>query len=369
MFGSQALDTAIGLVLMFFIIATATSAIVEIVNQMFRKRAKDLETAIGVMLTGNASADKGPGSVVSIFKDTTVWNTASTLSKSTRSFLKGVGPSYLSAKAFADAVVEMITDSADGAILTNMPTVQKRLKTMIAEGKGTVLDIKGGLESWFDESMSRLEGRFKRWSSLFVFLVGLFLSIVINAPATTVAQNLWIDPVTRAAVVDGASSVLNSGGSVTGLESIAKTTDTMKELSLPVGWHPGDWGRFWDGIANWPGAWPVVFGWILTAIFVMLGAPFWYDLLTKLVPLRMNGSKPEAAAKDSASATKAITDAQASGAAPPAASDADTVFITRIRNSPDGQNPRANQQVQAKRLSRGESSRQDFKFSVPEASK
>ncbi len=36
-------------------------------------------------------------------------------------------------------------------------------------------------------------------------------------------------------------------------------------------------------------------GWLLMAIAVSLGAPFWFDLLNKLVNLRMAGVKPERA--------------------------------------------------------------------------
>jgi hypothetical protein len=52
MFESQPIETAIGLVLMFFVIALAASSLVEIISQVFKLRANDLETAVGQMLTG-----------------------------------------------------------------------------------------------------------------------------------------------------------------------------------------------------------------------------------------------------------------------------------------------------------------------------
>ena len=54
MFESQPIETAIGLVLMFFVIALAASSLVEIISQVFKLRANDLETAVGQMLTGQA---------------------------------------------------------------------------------------------------------------------------------------------------------------------------------------------------------------------------------------------------------------------------------------------------------------------------
>ena len=53
-------------------------------------------------------------------------------------------------------------------------------------------------------------------------------------------------------------------------------------------------------------------GWLLTAALLMLGAPFWFDLLSKLVSLRNTGKAPDPAAKDDASATAAVIRAESS---------------------------------------------------------
>ena len=42
---------------------------------------------------------------------------------------------------------------------------------------------------------------------------------------------------------------------------------------------------------NQAGGWETFFGWIITALAVMLGAPFWFDLLSKLISLRGSGTK------------------------------------------------------------------------------
>ncbi len=49
MLGSQALETSIGLALMFFVFATAASAIAEIYASLSRKRSKDLKSALKTM--------------------------------------------------------------------------------------------------------------------------------------------------------------------------------------------------------------------------------------------------------------------------------------------------------------------------------
>ena len=49
MFESQAIETAIGLVLMFFVIALAASSLVETISQVLKLRAKDEELDLFMM--------------------------------------------------------------------------------------------------------------------------------------------------------------------------------------------------------------------------------------------------------------------------------------------------------------------------------
>jgi hypothetical protein len=53
-------------------------------------------------------------------------------------------------------------------------------------------------------------------------------------------------------------------------------------------------GKKWFVYApNQQGNWETFFGWLITALAVMLGAPFWFDLLSKLIKLRGAGTKIE----------------------------------------------------------------------------
>jgi len=36
-----------------------------------------------------------------------------------------------------------------------------------------------------------------------------------------------------------------------------------------------------------------ILGWLITALAISFGAPFWFDLLNRLVDLRGSGKKPE----------------------------------------------------------------------------
>jgi hypothetical protein len=36
-----------------------------------------------------------------------------------------------------------------------------------------------------------------------------------------------------------------------------------------------------------------ILGWLTTAVMAYMGAPFWYDVLNKIVPLRKTGTVPK----------------------------------------------------------------------------
>ncbi len=61
---------------------------------------------------------------------------------------------------------------------------------------------------------------------------------------------------------------------------------------------------------NQSGGWETLLGWIITALAVTLGAPFWFDLLSKLVSLRGAGTVPTPG-DDSSTNTKNTSAAQA----------------------------------------------------------
>src|SRR4051794_13720213 len=103
MFGSQVLETAIGLVLMFFIIAFAASSIIEIYSRLLSKRAKDLESTVGAMLAGSEAPDAEIRNALNAFKNTSIYDAAKAAAGKSLFRKNNKLPSYVSAKAFSDA--------------------------------------------------------------------------------------------------------------------------------------------------------------------------------------------------------------------------------------------------------------------------
>ena len=96
--------------------------------------------------------------------------------------------------------------------------------------------------------------------------------------------------------------------------------DQLDQLDLPVGWLPAGSGdpvaakqqRIFpplpassSGFGGWAKQWLAIlwfhfFGWAMTAAAASLGAPFWFDLLKKVISIRSNGQPPAETEKKAA---------------------------------------------------------------------
>lgn len=293
MFGSQALDTAIGLVLLLFILATAASSILELVNRLARTRARNLQTALGSLLGGTGNSGADATAALAALRRTSVYAAATDSSG-------GKAPAYLSAKSFADAVLELASDAGTTPDAVLPSQLRERLKALLEESSNDVLELRAGLERWFDEAMGRLSDSYKRQATLWLGVLGFVLAVVVNAATPDVVARLWTAPVTREAVVSAAQNV-GQDGNASLLRDVAGITNGLAEVAIPVGWM----GVSPSGFGWWAGH---VLGWGLTAVLVMVGAPFWFELLERLVTFKSGGTggQPARADQDPAAATPRV---------------------------------------------------------------
>jgi hypothetical protein len=257
----SALETVIGLALLFGTTAALTAATVEGASRLLRKRARWLDETIGQMLGGSSSFDHTAREALHLFQGTSVHRAATAASNRGRRFRTEAGPAYLSARSFADAIDEL----ADELARRPAAGLRDRLGNREIEGGRLTLESRAALEGWYDETMARLGEAYRRWATTASLAVGLVLACAGNVSVFHTARVLWQEPV--------------------------------GEPGLPAGWGDGtDWSN-----AAWVSS--HVAGWLVTALLLMLGAPWWFDALSRLAPLRATGTKPPLAADDPASAT------------------------------------------------------------------
>lgn len=350
-----ALDVAIGLIFVYFLLSLFASNINEILATWLKLRARDLETWLTAVLVDDkaaledrkksleeqkktledelrSAADAERPDLQTRLESVKTSLAASetklaafrnkdelkTMKKALGSFFEspllraaiksprdvspgssqGRRPSYIASEVFS-AVVTVAPGCRDlsevpktvRAAIGNLPSEYlRRVATSLCdETTKEVSDLRKKLEGWYDESMQRVSGWYKRRAQLFVFLIGLALAIGLNIDTIQITRTLWSDSTVRAAVVAAAGSAAQSGQSPSS-QAVANEVQQLSASNLPLGW-----GAF---SIHGSGQWFLkALGWLITALAVVLGAPFWFDLLSRFTNVRFSGAPPDVAQK------------------------------------------------------------------------
>jgi len=296
--GLPVLDLAIGLAFIFFLLAVLTSALQELIAAFFGLRARTLEEGLRSML--GCESDRTV--VASFYKhpliDTLYRGTVGADDLGKGGLRRTKGPSYVSPRAFATFLIDTLTPT-DGAgslkdltasIETLPKPLQERLAPLVRAAGDDIDAFRRSVEAWYDDVMARVSGWYKRKTQLTLLVIGAGLVLALNANTLTIADQLWSDEATRAAVVqqaDQAASQPQGTDPRARLKTAADDVESVVQLGAPLGWS-GEAKPKWSG-----GSWATtVGGWLLTILAISLGAPFWFDALGRLSRLRSSG-KPE----------------------------------------------------------------------------
>jgi hypothetical protein len=198
-----------------------------------------------------------------------------------------------------------VKDIIDEKILTNIPdSVINSLSVLAVRTQLKIDSVEVGLnhfqkevETWFDRSMDRASGVYKRHAKRAALLIGLSVAIFTNTDTFHVVNRLSKDSelrniiTTRASQVSPDNNLADLRGDIRDIER-----QLLEEVSLPIGWSPANVAQQYD--EEWTiSGWYIPFlkrflGWILTAMAIAMGAPFWFDLLNRVANVRNTGPKP-----------------------------------------------------------------------------
>jgi hypothetical protein len=278
--GGPAIEIAIALAFVFFLLSLIASHVTEWIAGLLNIRAKTLREGLEGMLGDSGVADR----VLS-----------HALVRTDLQPNRKRDPSYIAPRSFALALRDVVEGGAHGpeVLVDNKKRpVAHELKTQL-DALPSVESIPEVpvLEKWFDESMDRVGGWYKRKAQLVTIAVAVVLVLVLNASTLRIAEQLNGEPKVLANVVAKAEAA-EEGTSTTSMqaagEEAEKAVDDLASLSLPV---------FWTEEKNRPDTqdeWLLaIAGWLISIAAISLGAPFWFDTLNRLSNLRMAGKKPE----------------------------------------------------------------------------
>ncbi len=338
MFNSSTLDIAIGLSLVYLLTSLFCLAVNELIASATRARAKNLEEGIrNLLMSPPASPDAAVASPAPV-KATGAPPKASGAKFDlahllyAQPFIRGLYrneryPSYIPSRAFALALMNLVAPSneqnqtMDGVrkSIENLNSavysthIKEALLAMVDRADGKRDRLRLELEAWYDQTMDRVAGWYKRKIQLLTWVVAVASVVALNVDTIAIVRHLSSDPARRAALVVIADDYIKSkpGGLApassgvaasfqANVEAVSAQYNQANALALPLGWSelalPS---RSEDGLLWWLNK---ILGLLLTTFAVSLGAPFWFDVLNKIVVIRSTvkprEKSPEEASKD-----------------------------------------------------------------------
>ncbi len=156
--------------------------------------------------------------------------------------------------------------------------------------------LQRNVEAWFDNAMDRMSGVYKRHVQAFLLLAGLLITLGTGADTLRFATTLWANPTVRSQLVSSASAQAQSQSGAPG--SVTEAVNDLAPFSLLFGYSdvPSP-ERLTKAPEQTTSMWlfwvEKVVGLTATALAIMMGGPFWFQLLQKLVNVRSAGPKPK----------------------------------------------------------------------------
>ncbi|GAC1365697.1 MAG: hypothetical protein NVSMB3_14310 [Acidobacteriaceae bacterium] len=232
-------------------------------------------------------------------------------------------------------------------------TAYKAIQALALRSGGRLDAFQANLENWYNDGMDRVSGWYKKYTQNLLLVIGLLIAILFNVDSVRVARTLWFDRDARAGLVSAANDYLQKHPAAQTGESGAEsascgksqesnpknkaagenqtpanpdpessgpsaaapakapdfqelecrlngTVNTFNQVSgtllLPLGWRHS-FAEYGHALASAPQhtAWQILtalLGWIVTALALSLGAPFWFDILNRFMVVR-NTVKPQ----------------------------------------------------------------------------
>ena len=131
-------------------------------------------------------------------------------------------PSYISAKSFAEAVIDLVVPDPAGQ--TTMDDIRKNvaglpaspltqsLQALVKNAGDDVSQFRTAVERWYDDHMDRVSGWYKRHVAKITLAVGAVLVVLLNINALTIGRTLYTENAVSSAVATAAASGARCSG-------------------------------------------------------------------------------------------------------------------------------------------------------------
>ena len=316
MFGSVIVDVAIGLIFCFFVFSLVGTVITEWVAGVLKLRSKTLETGIRQLLSDPGSPRQQAASEIKSEDRTKLADDlyAHPLIKAlftqrvplpvfSRWTTPGLNkPSYIPTGTFTLALLDQLTAKSAGTSqsLTDLRNaVEKMPPSKARDALHALLNagsdfpsVRKNIEDWFDTAMDRVSGFYKRQAQLITIVIGVVIAVSLNVDTVLIGNQLFHDEALRNSIVGAAQQVTTGPSGTTGGSDTTQLEKQLAAAPIPIGWA-GSGPQGPPGNPPW-GWLAKLAGLLLTTIAISVGAPFWFDLLKRIMNIRSSGPEPKA---------------------------------------------------------------------------
>ena len=210
-------------------------------------------------------------------------------------------------------IQEGVNRLPDGHTKESLLVLIAKTKREVNAVEHQVERFKANVESWFNDAMDRVGGWYKRWTQKILLALAFSIVFLANIDTVMLIQQLTKDNALRASLVAAAQDAAklpasqNTSAENTDKAAVEKKEDPRikivlekaESLQLPLGWSlNSDDPRSIPRSPGW--FFSKLFGLLISVFAISLGAPFWFDTLSKFINIRGAGTPPGESKKSAA---------------------------------------------------------------------
>jgi hypothetical protein len=199
--------------------------------------------------------------------------------------------------------VQELIDILPDSVVDSIETMAKRAQMRAKSTEEGIILLRKEIENSFDSSMERAGGVYKRNAKGVAIIIGITLAITANADTFHIINRLSKDSLLREIIINQAVKVTPQGSNPSDINKI-DPNEILKEVELPIGWTSANVQQQINSTKYRVNGLPVfsvlsmIAGWFVSGIAIAMGAPFWFDLLGKVMNVKNAGKKGKQSPKN-----------------------------------------------------------------------
>jgi len=281
----------ISIIFVMLSLSLFATSLMEIIASIFSLRGNHLMRGIKRMLAGSNQTE-----ILEEFK-----NNAHFQQLTSKFLFTDRPPSYLSATTFASILWNILTKDKSIPLRTKIEGIKdQNLQHVLLQLFDQIdikkVDFEHKVAAWYDEVMERVSGWYKRNTQAILIGIGLFVSICFDADTVFIYHQLANNPEKQMELVALAENYVAKNEQTDSSRSSKVMQYYEKKLAilldenlngvsepLGLGWYEKTNPKSFN-------EWLLkILGWLITTLGISLGAPFWFDLLKKIMMIKNAG--------------------------------------------------------------------------------